>query len=419
MPLSSATRSPSWRLPLLAGAMALAFQALIFDRWFGLLDEGYILAIADDINRGKVLYRDIYIDAPFPGAFYLLAGWFRLLGPSIWASRLLVVAAFTILVVCVTRIASVLLPRAGALAVVVVLLCYRVWAFPHWQVYNYSPIAAAALTATVTLLLEWLQRPAGSFLVIAGALAGAGILCKQDYGLGVTGALGLFLLVQPALSWRRQGARGPRISDALPALQFTLGLVLVLGPALGLLARAGALRDLVEQAIVVPLRGATQFAAYPRLPALRPFLKQDPQMRAQVDSYFPSILLTLRREETMGSWLWRETSVWDVGLKLIYYLPLISFVLAAACWLGAAAVRARRGIAVIGDVRRLLVLAWLGGFLLAFNRPRDWVHLMMIYPPVVVTVAVLVSDGVRRARRAVRLATGAGLTLAIVLLVVA
>ena len=153
MSLAFTARSPSWRLPLVAGTAALVLQTFIFDRWFGLLDEGYILAIADDINRGKVLYRDIYIDAPFPGAFYLLAGWFRLIGPSIWASRLLVVAAFTILVICVTRIASVLLPRAGALAVVVVLLCYRVWAFPHWQVYNYSPMAAAALTAAVTVVL--------------------------------------------------------------------------------------------------------------------------------------------------------------------------------------------------------------------------------------------------------------------------
>jgi hypothetical protein len=397
-------------------------QAFIFDRWFGLLDEGYILAIADDINRGKVLYRDIYIDAPFPGAFYLLAGWFRLVGTSILASRPLVVAAFTILVICVTRIASVLLPRAGALAVAVVLVCYRVWAFPHWQVYNYSPIAAAILTLAVMLLLGWIQRPVRAFLVIAGVLAGVGILCKQDYGLGVTGALGLFLLVQPMLGAPAGGQarpQGRRLGNVLPALQFTVGVALVLGPALGLLAWAGALGGLVEQAIVVPLRGATQFVAYPRLPALRPLLSQDPQIRAQLENYFPSILLTLRRDELMASWLWRETSVWDVGLKVIFYLPLLSFALAAVCWLGAAVVRARRGTVALDDVRRLLLLAWLGGFLLAFNRPRDWVHLMMIYPPVIVSVAVLVADGLRRAPRAIRIPARAGLSLAVALLIAA
>src|SRR4029453_4184334 len=354
---------------------------------------------------------DIYIDAPFPGAFYLLAGWFRLLGPSIWASRLIVVAAFTVLVVCFTRIASVLLPRAGALAVAAVLVCYRVWAFPHWQVYNYSPMAAATLTAAVMLLFEWLARPARAFLVIAGALAGAGILCKQDYGLGVTGALGLFLLLQAALRGttgdeagpprQRPGARRPQIADALPAVHFTLGLVLVLGPALGALAWAGALRDLVQQAIVVPLRGAMQFAAYARLPPLRPFLGQSPQLRAQMESYFPSVLLTVNRQEIASSWLWRDTSVWDVTLKALYYLPVASFAVAAACWLGGAAVRALRGAAGIGDARRVLVLAWVGGFLLAFNRPRDWVHLMMIYPPVLVTAAVSLCGGLRPRPRAV------------------
>src|SRR4029453_1548942 len=151
-------------------------------------------------------------------------------------------------------------------------------------------------------------------------------------GGGGPGALGLFLLVPPALRGtagdeagpprRRPAARGPQIADALPALQFTLGLGLVLGPALGLLAWAGALRDLVERAIVVPLRGATQFAAYPRLPALRPFLKQDPQMRAQVDSYFPSILLTLSREEMTARWRWRPTTAVYAGSGVVFPAPL-------------------------------------------------------------------------------------------------
>jgi hypothetical protein len=230
--------------------------------------RGYI--VADDINRGKVLYRDIYIDAPFPGAFYLLAGWFRLIGPSIWASRLPVIAAFTILVICVTRIASVVLPRAGALAIAVVIVCYRVWAFPHWQVYNYSPIAAASLTVAVVLLLAWIERPERAFLAIAGALAGIGILCKQDYGFGVTGALGLFLLVTPMLRGAAEGRARPtarRLRYVLPAVQFTLGLAIVVGPALGLLAWAGALGGLVAGSSCAA-RGATQFASpAPRAPS--------------------------------------------------------------------------------------------------------------------------------------------------------
>src|SRR5262249_21708628 len=134
---------------------------------------------------------------------------------------------------------------------------------------------------------------------IAGALAGAGILCKQDYGLGVTGALGLFLLVQPALRGtaadepgfgnRQPAARESRIAYVLPALQFTLGLMVALVPALAALAWAGALRDLVQQTMVMPLR-VIEAAQYPHLPSLRPLLRQNPQIRAQLDSYLPSIL---------------------------------------------------------------------------------------------------------------------------------
>ena len=60
-------------LMIAVAVVAILFQLTIFNRWLALLDEGYILEIADEINRGKVLYRDVYVDAPFPGAFYLLA----------------------------------------------------------------------------------------------------------------------------------------------------------------------------------------------------------------------------------------------------------------------------------------------------------------------------------------------------------
>ena len=71
---------PGGRLLALAAMVAaVAIQLPIFDRWFGLLDEGYMLSLAAEIRRGQMLYRDVYVDAPFPAAFYLLAvgGWLR------------------------------------------------------------------------------------------------------------------------------------------------------------------------------------------------------------------------------------------------------------------------------------------------------------------------------------------------------
>ena len=149
-PRADSARDPLW-LTCAVALAAIAIQLPIFDRWFALLDEGYILQIADDVNRGNVLYRDVNVDAPFPGAFYLLAWWFRIAGTSVLSSRVLAVAGFAVFATATFRIARALLSRPWALGVLAMVLCYRVWAFPHWQIYSYSMVAAtlAVLAATI------------------------------------------------------------------------------------------------------------------------------------------------------------------------------------------------------------------------------------------------------------------------------
>jgi hypothetical protein len=204
-------RTDLW-LVLAVVLVAVAFQWPIHDRWAALLDEGYILSIADDINRGRVLYRDVTVDAPFPGAFYLLAWWFRLAGTSIASSRILAVGGFALFTGAMFRIVRELLPRLWALAFVVVLLCYRVWAFPHWHIYSYSLMAATLVTIAAALVCSPERRTPGR-IVLAGLVLGAGILCKQNYGLALLGTLGLVLLIAPWLdpahrpTWRQ--ALGP------------------------------------------------------------------------------------------------------------------------------------------------------------------------------------------------------------------
>src|SRR2546425_11391415 len=129
-------------LTLGVAVAAVAVQLPIYDRGFSLLDEGYLLTLAQEIARGKLLYRDVYVDNPFPGAFYLVAAWLRVAGTSIWSSRLLAVGAFTIFTTLLFRAARAVMPRAGALAFAALLLCYRVWAFPHWHIVSYSSLAA-------------------------------------------------------------------------------------------------------------------------------------------------------------------------------------------------------------------------------------------------------------------------------------
>ncbi|HUE30090.1 MAG TPA: hypothetical protein VMR79_04405, partial [Verrucomicrobiae bacterium] len=224
----------------------------------------------------------------------------------------------------------------------------------------------------------------------AGACVGAAVLCKQDYGLGVGGALGVALLLA------RERPGGVR-----RALAFAASAALVVAPALLYFAAHGALGAFLEQTVVRPLHVAAT-GHYVGMPPLLPLLHQDPALRAEIGSYFPAILLTLgeRWSAIHAGWLYRETAVWDVLLKLLFYAPFLIWTVAALRWLRGG----RRD-------RHLVLLAYMGGFLLAFNRPRDWVHLMMIYPPaLLVGTTLLAETSGRTARMLSSLAIG-GLAL--------
>ena len=174
-------RRDGW-LTLMVAVVAVVVQLPIYDRWLGLLDEGYVLGIADQINVGKVLYRDIVVDAPFPGAFYLLAWWFRLVGTSVVASRLLVMMGFAAYAATTFYVARTVLPRHWALALVSLLLCHRIWAFPHWHMYSYSTLALVLIAGAVVSMMRFIDTPKHWRLALAGLLTGLAVATKQDYG---------------------------------------------------------------------------------------------------------------------------------------------------------------------------------------------------------------------------------------------
>ncbi len=424
-PVTSPTDRRDLALMVLIGLGAVALQLPIHDRWAALLDEGYILAIADDVNHGRVLYRDVIVDAPLPGAFHLLAWWFRVAGTSILASRWLAMAGFAIWAMAAWAIARTVLPRPWALAFAALLAVYRIAAFPHWHIYSYSLVAATLVTCAVATTGRAWRRGRPGLFVLAGALAGAGVLCKQDYGLAITATLGLALLLAPLTEPDRPRSARTWLG---PPLLLGLGALALIVPTLGWYAAQGALPALVRQTLLVPLSGAARFD-YTRLPALWPFFAQDPELRAQIGSYLPSILATLWWDRINPSPLWREGWLWDAGLKLLYWAPLVIFPLAG----GLLARTRRRRLAPAGSLADvatsadgfagftgLLLLAWSGGFLLAFNRPRDWVHLMMIYPPALLLGLVLLRASLAALPRVPRrLATTAAAGVLLVLLVTA
>src|SRR5262249_39590203 len=98
-------------------------------------------------------------------------------------------------------------------------------------------------------------------------------------------------------------------------------------------------------------------------------------------------------------WWWQQTPVWDIALKGVFYFPVVVLLAALVGWAPGLIRRARRRAGTTTDGQRLVLLAWAGGVLLAFNRPRDSAHLMMIYPPALVLGTALMAGVVERLSR--------------------
>jgi hypothetical protein len=381
-----------WALAL--AALAFAFQLPIFDRWFSFMDEGHMLLYADLIAQGGELYRDATV-YPLPGAFYLLALLFRVFEPSNLLARWVVVVEFSAFAALGFLLLRRLLPLAWALGGVLWLLVYKVWTFPHWHMYSYSTTALLLQLAALLVLLGALEGGSRARLALSGLLFGLGVLVKQDYGaaalLTLLSTLALFCAATP---------RGER--RAFPALLACwVAPALCVGAATGLYFwQRGLLGDLLQFTVFNHFTGISSYP-YSTFPPLFPLFEQDPTLRGRAASAFvPGILLTSDWQRFAASALYRESAVVDTALKLFYYLP----------WLvvGAGALRLARLRGELRDpARRRRALAewalWATGasylLIVSLNRPQDYVHLAVLYWPILF-LALVHAHALLRGRRA-------------------
>ncbi len=382
------------RIAVVAVAVVvLVFQLPIFDRWFSHMDEGHVLLFADLVAKGGDLYRDATL-YPLPGAFYALAQAFKLFGASILVSRWIVMLEFTLFVVLVyllmRRLGS---PRTAAVAVFGMLV-YRIWAFPHWQVYSYSTTALLLLLAAMCCQLRWFDARRTSWLLACGLFFGLAVYCKQDYGAAA-------LLVMTTLFWveGRGRASSQPGSVAKPVAVF-VGAGGAVGALVGLyFAWQGVLPDLIQQTILNHVRGIGSFE-YTTYPSLFPLFAQDPALRSQsgLFAFFPGIVTTVDLETLRQDFLFRETFVYDVALKLFYWG---SYVFAAYALVRV--FRSRAQLTEADKSRAWLAEAMLAGFTAAFvllltvNRPQDFLHVAVLVWPMI-CLSLLYASNLLRAR---------------------
>jgi hypothetical protein len=394
----SPTRSGA--LPALGvGVLAFCFQLPFFNRWFSTVDEGHMLVFADIIAKGGELYRDATL-YPLPGAFYMLAQAFRLLDTSIIVSRWIVVVEFSLFAALVFLLVRRMVSTRSAAVTVLLILLYRIWAFPHWHIYSYSSTSLLLLTASMVCMVYFFDGRQRGLLVASGLLFGLSVYCKQDYGAAGLLAMGLTLVV-----FARSGPTDDR-EPLLACLAWFLAPAAAVGAGVGLyFGYHGLLGDLLQLTIFTHLRGISLYE-YTTYPSILPLFRPDPEIRtpAGIFSFWPGIIFTVDLEALRHSFLYQRTGLYDTLLKLFFWGPY-PLVLGAALrvWLRRAALsNPERRPAYL---RELLLASFSAAavLLLTLNRPQDYLHLAVLYWPML-CLGVLYGEAWLHRRRTLALA---------------
>ncbi|MFP6640674.1 MAG: glycosyltransferase family 39 protein, partial [Myxococcota bacterium] len=379
-------------LPLGVFLLTAVAQLPFFDLWFSFMDEGHMLQFADIGRKGGEFYRDATF-YPLPGAFHFLGFVFDVFGPSVRVSRWIVLLEFSLFV----AILFIVLRRATgsqswALVGVFGLWLYRIWSFPHWQMYSYSTTSLLVLLACVWTLLIYFDRRDLRWLGISGLLYGLGVFCKQDYGaaagLAIAATFWLFLATE---------SRASR-----PSLVVTFSTFLLPAAAIGAMTglyywQAGLLEDLLRFTVFNHFMGMGAYE-YTEFPDLLPLLGMDPGNRTMysVVNHLPAIVFTADWPAAHSHFLFTDTGLYDALIKLFFFGPQVLLTGSALkLWLkresfrshGDPALRQRRlaEFIIFAFGCTLILLVWL-------NKPQDYVHLAVLYWPLIALVVVHAHD---------------------------
>lgn len=367
---------------LLVFLVTLAFQLPFFDRWVNFMDEGHLLQFADMIASGGDLYRDATV-YPLPGSFYFLAGLFRIFEPSVILTRWVVTLQFSAFVALCYVLVRKLVPLSYAVSLVALLLCYRIWAFPHWHMYSYSTSALLIFLCCAMTLLRFFETGRTPLLILAGVIYGVGVAFKQDYGAATLLALSI-----PMVVFARSRSSEPGVVAVFTGF---LGPAAGVGLAVGAyFAWRGLLGDLLRFTVFNHFVGMASYE-YMSFPNLWPLFEQDPFLRTTIGiaSHFPAILVTVDWQTINESWAFNESFLLDLAIKAFYRLPYLILAFGA---LRLVSRRRELGSDATRDGYLRELTLWSIGLglimLITLNRPQDYVHMAVLYWPILCLVVV-------------------------------
>jgi hypothetical protein len=242
-----------------AFALAWGWPALT-GGYEGPYDEGNTLVAATRVLAGDVPYRDFWLLHP-PGTAWLLAGAFRVFGPTLAVERAVKLAVVAVAAVLVFLLARLVARPRGAAAAALLFVVLPTQTLSLRTRDTGLVLVLAALLAASSPSAHPRRRA-----LLAGLLAGFTVFFKQDFVLAAAAGGATALLLDAAARKRlsRNAGKEGRASLFLEGLlPFAAGLAA--GPAAlaATLAAHGTLGEFFEQAIRFP---ATSFARFRSIP---------------------------------------------------------------------------------------------------------------------------------------------------------
>lgn len=363
--------------------LSLIIQLPFLDSGISFYDEGSILAIADGLRHGGVMYRD-HVTPTAPLTYELLRLLFDLFGPHLLVGRLFQAAVFTLSTLLVYGVLRQFMGTGAAAVGALAMLPVKTLGFPLWTIVNYSQLALLFGLAAVLAMLRYLATLHWRWLVLTGVAVGLTTVTKQNLGafIGLTVAATFTLHAGSARDGtlrRWVGGGAVLCVGFLPAVAATAGFY----------AHQGALSAAVDRALF-GLSYLTQAYALPF-----PVPLGHAGIGEVMFTYFPSPLAQLG---------WRGDVVFEESPRLyfaIVHAVQVAYVLPLAALLAAVAIGAREwfaGVAPRALIAWVLVLLF-GALAYAsmLYRP-DWTHLMNVAPALILVI-VLVAERLSRRHR--------------------
>ena len=147
--------------------------------------------------------------------------------------------------------------------------------------------------------------------------------------------------------------------------------------------RQGLLSDLIQFTVLNHFVGMAAFE-YSSFPPLFPLFVQDPLLRSEVGSlvYLPGIIFTVDLEAFRKFFVYTDTALYDTLLKVFFYGPYALLLIGALhLWRGRSSLAEAQGRHRF--LRELVLFSFAAALivLVSLSKPQDYLHLAVLYWP--------------------------------------